>query len=64
MRVVVAVVKLALLAVAFERAKAAGHGRTALSTDTRTGALDLYLRVGMTVTQSYTRYALALPAGS
>ena len=37
------------------------HSTVGLSTDSRTGALDLYLHVGMRVRRSYTRWALDLP---
>jgi GNAT superfamily N-acetyltransferase len=44
----------ALLADAFGRAREHGATRSELSTDSRTGALDLYLKVGMEVTQVWT----------
>ena len=44
----------ALLADAFGRARERGATRSELSTDSRTGALDLYLKVGMEVTQVWT----------
>ena len=44
----------ALLADAFGQARARGGHRSELSTDSRTGALDLYLKVGMEVTQTWT----------
>ncbi len=44
----------ALLADAFDRARERGATRSELSTDSRTGALDLYLKVGMEVTQVWT----------
>ena len=44
----------ALLADAFGRAHERGATRSELSTDSRTGALDLYLKVGMEVTQTWT----------
>ena len=43
----------ALLADAFERARARGAVRSELSTDSRTGALGLYEKVGMTVTSTW-----------
>jgi GNAT superfamily N-acetyltransferase len=43
----------ALLADAFERARARGAARSELATDSRTGALDLYQHVGMVVTQTW-----------
>ena len=44
----------ALLADAFGRARERGATRSELSTDSRTGALDLYLKMGMEVTQTWT----------
>lgn len=44
----------ALLADAFGQARQQGATRSELSTDSRTGALDLYLKVGMEVTQVWT----------
>jgi GNAT superfamily N-acetyltransferase len=44
----------ALLADAFGQASERGGHRSELSTDSRTGALDLYLKVGMEVTQTWT----------
>ena len=44
----------ALLADAFDQARERGATRSELSTDSRTGALDLYLKVGMEVTQTWT----------
>ena len=44
----------ALLADAFSQARERGATRSELSTDSRTGALDLYLKVGMEVTQVWT----------
>lgn len=43
----------ALLVDAFERARARGATRSELSTDSRTGALGLYEKVGMVVTRTY-----------
>ncbi len=45
----------ALLADAFGQARERGAHRSELSTDSRTGALDLYLKVGMQVTQTWTQ---------
>ena len=43
----------ALLADAFAAARTHGASRSALNTDSRTGALDLYRKVGMEVTKTY-----------
>jgi mycothiol synthase len=51
----------ALLADAFGRARERGATRSELSTDSRTGALDLYLKVGMVVTQVWTHLVTELP---
>ncbi len=51
----------ALLADAFGRARERGATRSELSTDSRTGALDLYLKVGMEVTQVWTHLVTQLP---
>jgi mycothiol synthase len=51
----------ALLADAFGRARERGATRSELSTDSRTGALDLYLKVGMEVTQVWTHLVTGLP---
>ena len=51
----------ALLADAFGRARERGATRSELSTDSRTGALDLYLKVGMEVTQVWTHLVTRLP---
>ena len=51
----------ALLADAFDRARERGATRSELSTDSRTGALDLYLKVGMEVTQVWTHLVTGLP---
>ena len=51
----------ALLADAFSRARDRGATRSELSTDSRTGALDLYLKVGMEVTQVWTFLVTDLP---
>ena len=50
----------ALLQSAFQRAFDRGFTRTRLSTDSNTGALGLYERVGMTVHRSFTHYAIDL----
>lgn len=51
----------ALLADGFGRARAHGATRSELSTDSRTGALDLYLKVGMQVIQTWTFRRCDLP---
>lgn len=51
----------ALLADGFGRARAHGATRSELSTDSRTGALDLYLKVGMEVAQTWTHRVIDLP---
>lgn len=48
----------ALLAAAFAATRAHGATRAELSTDSRTGALDLYLHLGMRVTSTFTHYAV------
>jgi GNAT superfamily N-acetyltransferase len=50
----------ALLRTTFNAFHERGKRSTGLSTDSRTGALSLYERVGMTVRSSYTRYTKAL----
>ena len=50
----------ALLATAFDRLRARGHERLGLNTDSRTGALDLYRRVGMRVELSFTHLSRGL----
>jgi GNAT superfamily N-acetyltransferase len=50
----------ALLAESFDRARAHGAKRSELSTDSRTGALDLYQRVGMEVTSVWVNRAIDL----
>ena len=50
----------ALLQTAFVRSSDRGYTWTSLSTDSRTDALSLYRRVGMTIHRSYTSYALDL----
>ncbi len=49
-----------LLVDAFARAREHGATRATLSTDSRTGALDLYLKVGMEVTQDWVNRAITL----
>ncbi|HET6967839.1 MAG TPA: GNAT family N-acetyltransferase [Ornithinibacter sp.] len=51
----------ALLADGFGRARSHGATRSELSTDSRTGALDLYLKVGMAVTQTWIHRVADLP---
>ncbi|KGN42148.1 GNAT family N-acetyltransferase [Knoellia aerolata] len=50
----------ALLVDAFERARARGAVRSELSTDSRTGALGVYEKVGMVVTRTYHHWQTAL----
>ena len=50
-----------LLADAFGQARERGATRSELSTDSRTGALDLYLKVGMEVTQVWPHLVTDLP---
>jgi mycothiol synthase len=50
----------ALLQTAFRRSFARGYTHTRLSTDSRTGALGLYERLGMRVQRSFTNYGLDL----
>lgn len=50
----------ALLREAFEGFRRRGFPEVGLSTDSRTGALDLYLGVGMVVRSSYTHYSKLL----
>jgi mycothiol synthase len=50
----------ALLGTAFRRSFDRGYDHTSLSTDSRTGALTLYERVGMHVTRSFTNWAIDL----
>lgn len=49
-----------LLGLAFRRSFDRGYDHTSLSTDSTTGALSLYERIGMRVAESYTHYALDL----
>jgi GNAT superfamily N-acetyltransferase len=51
----------ALLADGFANARARGAERSELSTDSRTGALDLYLKVGMRVFATWVHLATDLP---
>jgi mycothiol synthase len=54
----------ALLLRAFGEARARGMSKAELNTDTRTGALDLYLHVGMRVKATFVHWAKELrPAG-
>lgn len=53
----------AMLADAFARAREHGAQRCYLSTDTRTGALSLYEKVGMVVTSTWVNRALTLTGG-
>jgi mycothiol synthase len=50
----------AMLARAFERSYALGSSFTELNTDSRTGALSFYERIGMHIRLSYTNWALDL----
>jgi ribosomal protein S18 acetylase RimI-like enzyme len=50
----------AMLHVAFRRSFARGYQHTSVSTDSRTGALSLYERIGMHVTESFTHWAVDL----
>jgi mycothiol synthase len=50
----------ALLLRAFAEARSRGMTRAELNTDTRTGALDLYLHVGMRVKETFVHYAREL----
>jgi GNAT superfamily N-acetyltransferase len=50
----------ALLASAFSEARGHGATRSELSTDSRTGALDLYVKVGMEVTSVWVNRAIDL----
>jgi len=50
----------ALLHTAFRRSFNRGYDHTSLSTDSRTGALSLYERIGMHVTRSFTNWGLDL----
>ncbi|MET3960557.1 mycothiol synthase [Marmoricola sp. OAE513] len=50
----------ALLAAAFAAAREVGNGRSELSTDSRTGALDLYLGLGMEISSTWINYGIAV----
>ena len=50
----------ALLHVSFQRSYDRGYRRTSVSTDSKTGALALYERLGMTVHESFTHWAIDL----
>lgn len=50
----------ALLTRAFNEMRRRGFPEVGLSTDSRTGALDLYLNLGMVIRQSYTHYSKVL----
>ncbi len=50
----------ALLADSFAAARAHGATRSELSTDSRTGALSLYEKVGMVVTSTWVNLAIEL----
>jgi mycothiol synthase len=52
----------ALLQTAFRRSFERGYTHTRLSTDSRTGALTLYERIGMSVQRSFTNYGIDLTA--
>lgn len=54
----------ALLADSFGQMRDRGASVVGLSTDSRTGALDLYLRIGMVVTLSFTHYSKLLRAAA
>jgi GNAT superfamily N-acetyltransferase len=49
-----------LIIATFDQLKALGAADTRLSTDSRTGALDLYTSIGMVVHRSYTHYSKLL----
>ena len=49
-----------LLQTAFQRSFTRGYDHTSLSSDSRTGALSLYERIGMHVTRSFTNWGLDL----
>jgi mycothiol synthase len=50
----------AILGTAFRRSFDLGYDHTSLATDSRTGALTLYERIGMRVTRSFTHWAIDL----
>ena len=49
-----------MLHVAFERSFERGYDHTSVSTDSRTGALTLYERIGMRVVESFTNWGIDL----
>ena len=49
-----------MLHVAFGRSFDRGYDHTSVSTDSRTGALTLYERVGMRVVESFTHWGVDL----
>jgi predicted N-acetyltransferase YhbS len=53
----------ALLRTTFDEFRRRGSPAVGVSTDSRTGALDLYLNVGMIVRASYTHYSKVLSPG-
>jgi GNAT superfamily N-acetyltransferase len=53
----------ALLRTTFDEFRRRGSPAVGVSTDSRTGALDLYVDVGMVVRDSYTHYSKVLTAG-
>jgi mycothiol synthase len=53
----------ALLGAVFEEMRSLGLPEVGLSTDSRTGALDLYLDMGMIVRQTFTHYSKLLRPG-
>jgi GNAT superfamily N-acetyltransferase len=50
----------AMLNTAFQRSFERGYDHTGVSTDSRTGALTLYERIGMHVTESFTNWGIDL----
>lgn len=50
----------ALLSAAFASARETGNGRSELSTDSRTGALDLYLGLGMEIRSTWVNLGISL----
>jgi ribosomal protein S18 acetylase RimI-like enzyme len=49
-----------MLAVLFDELRARGERRMGLNTDSRTGALGLYLELGMVVTHTFRHWSLEL----
>jgi hypothetical protein len=49
-----------LLQEAFQRSYDRGNTKSGLATDSRTGALSLYEKIGMVVRMSFTRFELTL----